>query len=49
MKIPNYNNKEIKVMMEYNYIPRPKFSKNIVKIQKMQNIIIYINILLPTY
>ena len=27
IKIPNYNNKETKVLMEYNYIPRPNFSK----------------------
>ena len=27
MIIPNYNNKEIQVMMEYNYIPRPNLSK----------------------
>ena len=41
MKIPNYNNKEIKDIMEYNYIPRP--SKNTEKNTKMQKIIIYIN------
>ena len=28
MKIPNYNNKEIKIMTEYNYIPRPFLSTN---------------------
>ena len=40
MKIPNYNNKEIKVMMEYNYIPNQIFqSKNTEKQQKMQKII----------
>ena len=44
MKIPNHNNKEIKVMMEYNYIPRQIFlSKNTEKTQKMQKKIIYIN------
>ena len=27
MKIPNHNKKDRKVLMEYNYIPRPNFSK----------------------
>ena len=42
MKNTKYNNKGIKVMMEFNYIPRPIFlSENIEKTQNAENNEIY--------